>query len=348
MATAMGVAVLLLSCTERNPAYQTPLAGPDAGPEAGESDASGGPMQDAPLADAAASPDLPVADVRPPDAGPDAFVPPAGCGTATVNVGSISNADGVVIDTDGTLYTLTDDARNSYVGRVRLGLAPQVQWLSVDNSPVTWGLALDSARKRIYVLVVSGPGALVAFDNIDGTPAGRTVVTGLSNPNDAVVAADGTVYYTNQGDRHIYAIAASGGPAVRVTRTVLGNASDQLPSALTIDADQNLIVGLEPTGNLYKIVLSGGMEQSRVAYGTWSGWANGLTFDRRGRLYVAIYHDVDPRTVIRLEPNGTTTTIASGGRFSSIAFGRGALDCRDLYITDPYAAMRRVRIDDAL
>jgi sugar lactone lactonase YvrE len=257
-------------------------------------------------------------------------------------------ADGLAIDTDGTIYLLTDDTKNSYVGRIQPGRAYEPKWLTVVASPTTWGLALDSARRRLYVLVVDGPGALVAFDDIDGTPQGRMVVTGLSNPNDVVVDSDGTVYYTNQGDRHIYAVSVDGGPAVRLTNTPLGDATQkQMPSALTLDVNEDLIVGLEPGGPLYKITLEGMSEQTRTTYGTWTGWANGLTFDRSGRLYVGIYDDTNPRDVVRLESDGSTKVITSGGRFSSLAFGRGALDCRDLYVTDPFGPMRRVHVADA-
>jgi sugar lactone lactonase YvrE len=259
------------------------------------------------------------------------------------------NADGLAIDTDGTMYMLTDDSKNSYVGRLRPGHALELKWLTVVASPTTWGLALDSARKRLYVLVVDGPGALIAFDDITGTPAGRQVVTGLSNPNDVVVDDNGTVFYSNQGDRYIYAVPASGGPAVRASKSPLGDpAMKQMPAAVTMDLDGNLIVGIEPGGPLYRVFIDGMLESSRTTVGTWMGWANGLTLDRYGRIYVGIYDDTNPREVVRLEADGSVKTLATGGRFSSLAFGRGVLDCRDLYVTDPYGPMRRIRVDDAL
>jgi hypothetical protein len=115
-----------------------------------------------------------------------------------------------------------------------------------------------------------------------------------------------------------------------------------------MDPAGNLIVGLEQSGPIYRVTLGvGGLQTSRTAIAGWNGWANGLTYDRGGRLYVGIYSDTQPRNLVRLEPDGRVTTIATNGRFSSIGFGRGVLDCRDLYVTDPFAAMRRVRVMDA-
>jgi streptogramin lyase len=353
------LAALLTACTAPNPAYWPGTdvgAGEDERLDAPSSPAADAarPLSDAAVADGVIASDVP-ADAPAPDAasdadgGADARVTAAGCGTGVANISGISGADGLVIDTDGTLYFLTDDATSSYVGRIRPGQAPQIKWLRVDNAPVTWGLGLDSARRRLYVLVVSGQGALVAFDDITGTPTGKAVITGLKDPNDVVVAPDGTVYYSSQGDRQIYRLAPGGSTAVAVTTTPLGDAAAmQAPAALALDDAQNLVVGLAHGGPLYLLTLAGGVEQARTPYRMWTGWANGLTFDRRGRLYVSIYDDVEPRSVVRLEADGRASTVTSGGRFSSLVFGRGALDCRDLYVTDPYGPMRRVRVDDAL
>jgi sugar lactone lactonase YvrE len=228
-----------------------------------------------------------------------------------------------------------------------MGQPFDMNWRRLDNSPVTWGLGLDRARRRIYVLVVSGPGALVAFDDIDGAATGRQVVTGIDNPNDVVVASDGNVYFSSQGDRLVYKVGPNGGPKTPVSTSPFGSAGTQMPSAVTMDPLGNLIVGLEPGGPLYQVTLADGVQVSRTTIPNWTGWANGLTYDRKGRLYVGIYDDVQPRNLVRLEADGRTTTIAMNGRFSSIDFGRGPLDCRDLYVTDPYAAMRRVRVNDA-
>jgi hypothetical protein len=350
----LGLTVLCaLACTEPNPAYWM-VSSPDAGepepPPAGQDAAAPAPDTRAPDRGPPAAPDLaaPADLVLAADlAAPDASVTPAGCGSGIVDVSGIMNVDGLVIDDDGTIYLLTDDANNSYVGRILPGQGFQQKWQPVMNAPVTWGLGLDRARHRIYVLVVATSGSLVAIDNITTTPTARTAATGLNNANDVVVAPDGTVYYSSQGDRHIYRVGPAGGAPVKVSTSTLGStAQEQLPSALALAGNGDLIVGLDHGGPLYRLGLVNGLEQSRTTVGTWSGWANGLAFDLRGRLYVGIYDDTQPRTVVRLEPSGPPTVLLSGGRYSSIAFGRGALDCRDLYVTDPFGPMHRVHVDD--
>jgi hypothetical protein len=372
--------LLLAACTQHNPRYRQAgdggrdLAGrtdaitdalsgvePGPGPDgSGEEDLGGADTADAGIdqrvADLAADRDPTdvTVDLAPDavaDRAPDGFVPPAGCGTGTANVSSILDADGVVADDDGTLYYLTDDSTNSYVGRILPGGVPDTKWLPVMNSPTTWGLALDREQQRIYVLVVDGGGALVKYDNIKGSPTGTVFYAPITNGNDVVVGSDGSVYFSQQGDRHIYRVPRAGGAAQRVSATTLGSvALKQAPAGLTFDPAGNLLVGLEHGGPIYRLALTGGVETGRTAVGTWTGWANGMTHDRAGRLYISLYDDLDPRSVVRLdtETPTTTTTITSGSRFSSITFGRGTLDCRDLYIADPFGPMRRVRVVDSL
>jgi hypothetical protein len=304
----------------------------------------------APVIDGAVIDATPVVDVTVPlDLPPEVFTPPAGCGTREASVAGIKNADGVVVDTDGVVYFLTDDTNDSYVGRIPLGEVPDPKWLKVENSPTTWGLALDSARNRLYVLIVDGGGALIYYDDIKGAHIGHQLVLGIDNGNDVAVGPDGTVYYTQQGDRNIYSVSLTGGTPKLVTTKAIGTTSTR-PAALAFTPGGDLLVGVENSGPIYTITLTaGGVEASRIPIGEWMGWANGLTYDHGGRLYVSIYHDTEPRSVVRLDPDGKTTfPISSGGRFSSIAFGRGPLDCRDLYIADPYGPMRRVRVNDSL
>jgi hypothetical protein len=351
------------ACTKHNPAYYPHLGRADLGVADGAAGAAGAvepPGADRPPdlgagdpADAAGP--GPVDAAAPPDRGADvpgadlagAAVPPVACGTLTTAVENVRNADGVVIDPlDGRLYLLTAE---NWVGRSLPGEAAVPRWQEVGASPATYGLALDSARARLYVLVGGPAGSLVAFDDIRGTPRRSTFVTGIRDGNDVTVGLDGSVYYTQMADRHVYRVAPGGGTPTMVTTSIVGNATaGQSPAALTMHADGSLWVGVGNGGPVFKLTLASFRETGRTRAGTFTGWANGLAFDLRDRLYVANYHESINQSVVRLEANGTPTTIAIGARFSSIAFGRAPLDCRDLYIADPYGPMRRVRVIDAM
>jgi hypothetical protein len=370
-------------CTDTNPRYR-PGVVTDAGGGTGGSDASptvdgpsqvdtesfdqppaidaettfdvaylDGPDPDGPVVfqDAAdASPDAFVRLDAAPDLPSDAFVPPAGCGLMTTNVSGISNADGVVVDTDGIIYTLTDDSKDSFVGKIPPGGAADVDWLTVFDSPTTWGLALDSPGHNLYVLVVSGTGAVVRYQDIKGSAMGDQIYSDVDDGNDVAVGPDGHVYYTQLGDGFVYAVTPGTKTRRRVSNTRVGSTT-QAPAALTFDPGGRLLVGTQE-GPIFRLTLTGGVESGREQLTGWSGWANGMAHDRAGRLYVAQYHDTEPRSIVRLNITGNTvtgsTTIATGGRFSSIAFGRGPLDCRDLYVADPWGPMRRVRVMDSL
>ena len=318
-----------------------PVDAPPTDEPVSDASPTGPPGADAPAADLAPAPDL---------ASDGAFTPPAGCGTGTARLDGITGADGVAVDTDGTVYFLTDDPQKSYVGRIEVNKKPEVQWLPVEKSPTTWGLALDSAHQRLYVLVVDGKGGITYFDDIHGTPKGGILVSGISNGNDLAVGPDGTVYYSQQGDRLVYSVPYQGGTPTPVSKVAFGDpALMQAPAALAFTPDGNLLVGLEHGGPLHSLTMNGTIESMRNQVGKWTGWANGLAFDRRGQLYISIYDDTAPRSVVRLRPDNTSSEpILTGGRFSSIAFGRGALDCRDLYVADPYGPMQVVPVPDSL
>jgi hypothetical protein len=377
----LAAALHAVGCTDPNPKYRVRVVidggggtggsdGPatiDGPPQADADTFDGPPALDAEATADAAEPDTPdgpsalpdTADSAPDavvqldtasDLPPDAWVPPAGCGTMVTNVSGINNADGVVVDTDGFIYTLNDDATNSYVGKIPPGGTADDDWLTVTNSPTTWGLALDSPGHVLYVLVVDGPGALVRYQNIKGTASGDQLYSGIVNGNDVVVGPDGHVYYTQQSDQNVYAIAAPAKTRRKVSATPIGSPS-QLPAALTFAPDGKLLVGTEG-GPIYRLTLTNGAETDRDQLMGWTGGTNGMTHDHLGRLYVAQYHDTQSRPIVRLNITGSTVTtvtnIGSSGRYSSIAFGRDPLDCRDLYVANPFGAMQRVRVPDAL
>jgi hypothetical protein len=343
----LGAAMVSLACPRPNPAYHGRMTsyGDGATPADAVWAAEVAPDRSAPDGGIVSDALLSVPDV----------VSPTACGTGRADISTIVNADGIAVGADGTLYFTTRDDTDGFVGRVLPGRPPDVEWLTIAGAPETWGIALDGARNKLYVLSVSGS-ALMVFDDITGTPTRSVVVSNVVEPDDVVVATDGTVYYTNQSDRHIYRVPPGSKQAIQVTvaSMPIGDLGQtQAPAALaflpdSLAPERVLIVGMKHGGALSRITLAGGVEQlPRVSYGTWLGWANGLAFDRRGHLYVGMYQS-SATSVIRLEADGTRpTTLLTGGRYSSLAFGRGALDCHDLYVADLFGPMRRINVPDS-
>jgi sugar lactone lactonase YvrE len=348
------LAVVALACTRRNPAWRgVPSA--DAAVE-GPADA---PLveEDAPAPDAEldAAPDAALATDAPlptPDAAvaaADAPPPPDAaasftCGTGRGAVEGISGADGLAIGPDGTIYFTSDDGTDGWVGRM-YGTIIERQWLRIEGAPLTAGLALDRTGKALYVAGVSAQG-IIRYD-LGASVTGTAVVTGVTLINDVVVGPDDRVYFSRQSDRHVYAFTPPTGPAFAVTTSTIGAAAaDQAPAALAFGPDGALYVGMRKGGPILRLTLDPvtRRETGRAAYGTVTGWGNGLAFDQSGRLYVALYDDELMERVVRVGPGGNED-VETNGRFASMAFGRGPLDCHDLYIAVPPGSMRRLATD---
>ena len=313
-------------------------------PDGGAADTAAADARATPAPDAAPSADATRADARDnPDRAGD--VSPGSCGSVRPDLSGIDGADGLAVAPDGTLYFTSDDGTDGWVGRLRPGQSPEKQWLRIARAPLITGLAFDGARDRLYVASVSAS-AILAFQVTPSGAAGRVLIGNIDGLNDVALDAAGDLYYTLQSDRHIYRVSPEGA-AVRVTREPLGAAGgDQSPAGLAFAPDGSLFVGLKNGGNIFKVGITAGLEQSRAIFGAFQGWANGLAFDSRGSLYIGTYHGSLDTRVIRLQPDGANPAVVlDGGRFSSLAFGRGALDCHDLYIADPHGPLRRVQTD---
>jgi sugar lactone lactonase YvrE len=333
----LALAILLCgACTRPNPAYGRRVA------------RDGAPIADAP-------PGGPDPDAAPPTDGGrnDASDGPPGapdggisCGSARPDLSAVVGTDGLAIASDGTIYFTSDDGTHGWVGRMPPGQPAELDWLRIDWAPTLRGLALDEARDRLYVASVSGR-AIIVFDNLSGSASGTVLIERIDEVNDLAVDAAGNVYYGLQRDRHIYRIGPQGGAAERVTLQEVGDpAAGQAPAALAFAPDGALLVGMKNGGPIHRLVLAGGVEQSRSAFGTFDGWANGMAFDSAGRLYVGLYHDSNEARLVRLDADGfNLSDQLSGGRYGSLAFGRGPLDCRDLYAAQPHAAMQRLPTD---
>ena len=102
------------------------------------------------------------------------------------------------------------------------------------------------------------------------------------------------------------------------------------------------MVGMQNGGPILRLGLLNNREIDRKDFGSFRGWANGLAFDSAGRLYVGLWSNAAATQVVRLDAMGNNrTTVFNGAGFASLAFGRGMLDCFDIYAAVPDGVMQR-------
>jgi sugar lactone lactonase YvrE len=269
---------------------------------------------------------------------------PAGCGASRPDISRIVNTDGLAIGPDGTIYFTQASATTGWIGRLRPGDAlPDSTWLDVPGGTLLFGLAVDARGERLYV--VSSSGHAINFVDLGGIdpPSLQVLVTGLLQPNEAVVGPDGAVYFTDKGDARIHRVSPDG-----ITSIVTPGAIPGSPAGLAFGNQGELYVGVSPDGPIYQLNLLDGVEVNRVRFGDLVAWGNGLVVDRAGRLYVSTYSLLGQGRVWRVPASGLgATAVLSGAGFGSMAFGRGALDCLDLYVAVPFGPLQRIRTDVA-
>jgi sugar lactone lactonase YvrE len=329
---ALAAGLLVSACTESNPAFRGARVtdGAADGPAADAGPSTDGPPD--------ASVDSPVGV----DGGPDGL---AACGSAVPDIAAIAGSDGLVVAPDGTIYFTRDDGTDGWVGRMLPGQAPRSDWLRLEGAPIMTGLAHDPGRDRLYVASVS-EAAILTFQ-LSGSGLSRSTLIGnIIGINDLALDAAGDIYFTRQSDGHVHRVSPQG-QSQQVTSARLGDSGmEQFPAGLAFGPDGSLFVGLKNGGGIIRLTLTAGLEQARSTFGTFRGWANGLAFDSSGRLYAGIWNDTVDARLVRIAADGSNPVdVYSDGRYSSLAFGRGSLDCRDLYIAQPFGPLRRLRTD---
>ena len=281
---------------------------------------------------------------EPPDMGlpiDSPTMPPAArCGRARSNVSGITNADGMAIAADGTIFYTQEAAPNGWVGRLTPNGEPESQWLAIPGGSNLWALAIDDARNRLYISSADGHAIhwvsiKAAMPKLENLFANATL-----RANELTVTKEGDVYYTETGDGHVYRVTPDGKQS-RVTASPIKTATYN-PAGLAFGPDGALYVGTSALGPIFRLVLEGGVEKERTNWGQYIGWANGLTFDGNGRLYVSTFapNGTEARVVRITNAQGGAIQLLSGNRFGSMAFGRGALSCSDLYVAAQGSGMQ--------
>ncbi len=278
-------------------------------------------------------------DATAPDASSDPDAGPGGCGTMTPPLAMIQATEGLAIADDGTVYF----SQTGHLGRWVPGATdPEPDWVTLTGATTVWGVAIDDAG-LVYVATprVTGGrnGTIWRVDPASPTPQELYVATTTTDrPNGLTIGPDGAAYYSDFGGGHVYRVDSTGNRTT-VTASVLGS-----PNGVLFDADGTLLVLEYGSGNVQRLTLdSNHTETGRTlvadaADGT--GNPDGLARDELGRYYVT---DNGGGEVIRFDAGFTNPTPVLNGTnaAANMAFGRGALDCEDLFVTSS-GALRRI------
>jgi len=269
---------------------------------------------------------------------------PAACGVSRPDISRIVNTDGLAIGPDGTIYFTQANATTGWIGRLRPGdVLPDSTWVTVPGGFLLYGLAVDARGERLYVL--SNSGHAIDFVDLGGIdrPSLQVLATGLLQPNEVVVGPDGAVYFSEKGDGRIHRVLPDGTMGIVTPGAIPGPST---PAGLAFGNQGELYVGVSPDGPVYRLDVIDGVETSRAPFGDLVAWSNGLVVDSAGRLYVSTYSSLGQGRVWRVPANGLgATVVLTGAGFGSMAFGRGALDCVDLYVAVPFGPLQRIRTD---
>jgi sugar lactone lactonase YvrE len=332
---------------------ERPKPKPDSGstepdsPPAPPVDAASDTAPDAGTADGPGDGSLPeMGDVAPADLPPMDLGPaPGNCGLGRPDLSMLTATSAMAVARDGTIYFAQAMGTDGFIGRLRPSgppaMALSLRLVRIPNGSRLSGMAIDNSRNVLYVASASR-GAVHRINLAVNPPTTSDLVIGVA-PNDLAWngGTDGNLYYSDQNDRRIYRLSLIG-----MRTPVTANPLTDVPAGLAFGPGGDLFVGSATAGPITRIALAAGVEQSRTRHGSYNGVADGLAFDGANRLYVTAYAATGDSQLVRLDAGGNSPmTIATGGQLSSLSFGQGGLDCRDLYVTARPGAMLRVPVD---
>jgi uncharacterized protein (TIGR03437 family) len=198
----------------------------------------------------------------------------------------------------------------------------------------TLGIAVDAAgslyfadagNNRVRKVLADGTIATVAGTGVAGYSGdgGPATAAQLSFPSGLAFDGAGNLYIADQYNFVVRKVAPNGVITTLATKSSIGNAGDGGPAAVATDSSGDIFVNtgsgqyvrrISPDGAVTQL-LYGGPLMMGGPYFQWPSQYWGIAADASGNLYAA---DGAYSRLIRVTPNGTTTTLAgaAGSGFS--------------------------------
>jgi lysophospholipase L1-like esterase/sugar lactone lactonase YvrE len=259
------------------------------------------------------------------------------CGAARPSLEQISNAEGLVIAPDGTIYFSQPfvGSNTQYLGRYRppYDQPPETRWVDMGGNAL--GIALDPERKVLY----AGSRTLKKLLRVTlgDPPTLRALADAEGGINGVTLGEDGAVYYSDQDGGHLYRVDPEGAKT-RVTTSPITE-----PNGIAFGPDGKLYVVSWTTTEVTRLELANGVEVGRVLFATLPQVkGDGIAFDARGRVYATA-----SSTLYEISPDGKEVHPLGRTAGANIEFGAGALACTDMYIAGVGQGIRRFQHDTA-
>jgi lysophospholipase L1-like esterase len=267
-----------------------------------------------------------------------AIAAPAGastCGDLRPSLDGIATAEGLVIAPDGTIYFSQPfvGSNQQFLARYRPPYDPPPETRWVDMGGNALGIMLDPERNVLYAgsrtlkkllkITLTEPPLVSALADVEGGVNGLTI------------AADGSVYYSDQDGGHLYRVTAEGAKSRVTARPIVE------PNGIAFGPDGKLYVVSWKTTDVTRLTLSGNVETGRELFAILPQVkGDGIAFDAQGRIYVTA-----SSTLYELSPDGQTVTPIGRTAGANIEFGTGALPCSDMYVAGNGQGLRLFRHD---